>query len=102
MDDEDLKKPITWQMLKDFVNGIPEKYLEKTAVILFEDESTARELLEPFTMQDDIFMYDNDDEICGTLAEVKNFYENLEIDEPFDENLAKVVTEKGTPFLRVE
>lgn len=87
-------------MLKDFVNGIPEKYLEKTAVILFEDESTARELLEPFTMQDDIFMYDENDEDCGTLKELRD--QKKYDDEPFDESLAKLVTEKGTPFLWVE
>ena len=69
-------KPITWQMLKDFVNGIPDELLGKTAVILFEDESTARELLEPFNMQNDIYVYDKDSEICGTFAEVKQMVED--------------------------
>ena len=59
MSDEDLKKPITWQMLKDFVNKIPDEHLQKTAVILFEDESIAMELLEPFEMHEDIYIYGN-------------------------------------------
>ena len=96
----DLKKPITWQMLKDFVNGIPEKYLEKTAVILFEDESTARELLEPFTMYDDIYIYDSDSEESGTLKELRELRDSMDM--PFNLEDCQLVTEKGTPFLWVE
>lgn len=100
MSDEDLKKPITWQMLKDFVNKIPDEHLQKTAVILFEDESTVRELLEPFTLENDIYIYDDNDEDSGTLKELRD--QKKYDEEPFDESLAKLVTPKGTPFLWVE
>ena len=93
-------KPITWQMLKNFVNGIPDELLGKTAVILFEDESTARELLELFNMENDVYIYDEDWEICGTFAEIKQMVEDN--DEEFNESLCKLATPKGTPFLRVE
>ena len=87
-------------MLKNFVNKIPEKFLDKTAVILFEDESTARELLEPFTMPHDVYMYNDNDEDCDSLDELRK--QKKYDDEPFDESLAKLVTPKGTPFLWVE
>ena len=49
-------KPITWQDLEDFVKKIPLEYKQKTAMILFQDEEKARELLEPFFMRDDIYI----------------------------------------------
>ena len=100
MSDEDLKKPITWQMLKDFVNKIPDEHLQKTAVILFEDESAARELLEPFEMHEDIYTYDNDTDISGSLKEVKQIVKDNDWD--FDMSLCKLTTKKGTPFLWTE
>ena len=93
-------KPITWQDLEDFVKKIPLEYKEKTAMILFQDEEQARELLEPFFMRDDIYIFDDNSEDCGTLEELKEILADAE--PPFDEKLCKLVTKKGTPFLWAE
>lgn len=97
---EELKKPITWQELKDFVNSLPFEYMDKTARLLFQDESTARDLLEPFRMQEDIYMFDDNAEDCGTLEELKELMQDAE--PPFDLQLCKLITKKGTPFLWAE
>ena len=41
-------KPITWQELADFIAKIPEEKMNHTAKILFQDESSALDLLDPF------------------------------------------------------
>lgn len=93
-------KPITWQDLEDFVKKIPLEYKQKTAMILFQDEEKARELLEPFFIENDIFMYDDNDEDCGTEKELREIAKINGFD--FDKGLCKLVTKKGTPFLWAE
>ena len=93
-------KPITWQDLEDFVKKIPLEYKQKTAMILFKDEEKVRELLEPFFIENDIFMYDDNDEDCGTENELREIVKINGND--FDKGLCKLVTKKGTPFLWAE
>lgn len=93
-------KPITWQELENFIAKIPPEKKQKTAVILFQDETNARELLEPFFIENDIYMFDENPEDVGTLEELKMLMEDAE--PGFDEKLCKLVTEKGTPFLWAE
>ena len=93
-------KPITWQELADFIAKIPEEKMNDTAKILFQDESSARDLLEPFFIENDIFMYDDNEEDCGTENELR---EIAKINgEDFDKGLCKLVTKKGAPFLWAE
>ena len=63
-------------------------------------QGQARELLEPFFMRDDIYIFDDNSEDCGTLEELKEILADAE--PPFDEKLCKLVTKKGTPFLWAE
>lgn len=93
-------KVITWQELKEFVNSLPAEYMDKPAHILFQDETTARGLLEPFQIKNDIYMFDDNTEDCGTLEELRELMADAE--PPFDEALCKLITKKGTPFLWAE
>lgn len=100
MDDEDLKKPITWQELKDFVNSIDEIHLKDEVLIQFEDETIARKMQEPYKLTDDIYKYDGDPEISGELNDLKQMF--IAQGEIFDDRLATIAGKKGTPFLWVD
>lgn len=91
-----MKKPreITWQELKEFVNSVPEEYMQKNIPILIEDESYARNLNESFFIQNDIYSNIEDSEDCGTLEELKNIWKD-----EFNESNYQLITKKGTPFL---
>ena len=62
---EELLKPITWQELKDFVNSIDEVHLSSEVLVQFEDDTIARNMQEPFKLEDDIYVYDGDWELRG-------------------------------------
>ena len=91
---------ITWGELKEFVNSIPAEYLDKTAHLLYEDNSEGKPLSEPLFIEDDIYIFDDNAEDCGTLEELKMLMEDAE--PPFDDALCRLVTKKGTPFLWVK
>lgn len=98
-DEEDLKAPITWQELKDFVNSIPDKYLDKSARIDIADEGSFL-LLQPYYVQKPIYMYDNDSDLIGDLEGLKSEAEANGYD--LDESLLTVLHEAGEPFLWTE
>ncbi|PTT24206.1 hypothetical protein DBR28_18580 [Chryseobacterium sp. HMWF028] len=89
--------PITWNELKEFVNSIPEEFLNNNASILIEDESTARVLNEPFFKQEDVYFNVNDNDDYGTLKELTEVH-NSE-DDPFILADYQLLTPTGTPFL---
>ncbi|UFK27481.1 hypothetical protein [Elizabethkingia phage TCUEAP2] len=93
-------QPITWDELKTFVNSLSEEQLKNKIPVLFQDETAARYLLEPFKMENDIYIYDNDGEDCGTLEELREIREAEEM--KFDLEDCTLVTPKGTPFLWLE
>jgi hypothetical protein len=97
---KNLNEFITWEKLKEFVNSIPPVYLEKTAHVLYEDNSIGKLLSESFFIEDDVYIFDDNEEDCGTLEELKMLMEDAE--PPFDEALCRLVTKKGTPFLWVK
>lgn len=99
-DQEELLKPITWQELKDFVNSIDEVHLSSEVLVQFEDETLARNMQEPYKLENDIYMFDDNTEDCGTLEELKELMQDAE--PPFDEKLCKLITKKGTPFLWID
>ena len=99
-DKEELLKPITWQELKDFVNSIDEVHLQNEVIVQFEDETIARNMQEPYKLEDDIYVYDGDWEQSGTLKEIKQIRKDGEL--PFDMELCRLATKKGMPFLWME
>lgn len=98
-DEEYLKTPVSWQVIKDFVNSIPEKYLPNTARIDIADEGSFV-LLEPYFVQQPLYMYDNDSDMVGDLESLKADAEANGYD--FDESLLTVLHEVGEPFLWTE
>lgn len=93
-------QPITWDELKTFVNSLSEEQLKNKIPVLFQDETAARYLLEPFKMENDIYAHIDDDENAGTIEELKQCCKDQ--GEPFNENEYYICTKKGTPFLWLE
>lgn len=96
MDNQNLE-PITWQELKDFVNSLSEDQLVRPAHILFQDETSARPLLEPFVSLQDVYRNTEDSEDCATLKELEEAH-----GADFNKQLYRIATPKGTPFLWAE
>ncbi|WP_288373980.1 hypothetical protein [uncultured Chryseobacterium sp.] len=93
-------KSITWKELKEFVNSIPEEYLDKNASILIGDNMQARVLNEPFFQQEDFYINEDDNEDYGTLGELTEVHNSEE--DPFIIADYRLLTAKGTPFLWVD
>ncbi|GGG97467.1 hypothetical protein [Pedobacter zeae] len=92
-----MEKQITWKELKDFVNSIPEEFLDKKVHILVSDESEGKKLNEPFFLEEDTWCHKDcfpDD--CGKLEDLKF------MDDEFDINNYEIITPKGTPFLWID
>jgi len=87
---------ITWQQLKDFVNSVPEDFLQNKVPLMYEDETFARRIQEPFFSEEDIYINKNDIEKIGTLKDLK---ENHDDEDPFNPDDYILNTKKGTPFL---
>ncbi|WPO89897.1 hypothetical protein [Chryseobacterium sp. HR92] len=90
-------KVITWKELKEFVNSIPEEFINNKAHIMLEDESTARELNEPFFQEEDIYFNIDDSDDSGTLKDLTEVHNSEE--DPFILDDYRLTTPKGTPFL---
>lgn len=91
---------ITWQQLKEFVNTLTDEELQNKVPVLYQDEERAKFLLEPFRMEQNILAHIDDDEVCGTMEELKD---RCKVDkEPFNENEYYVCTKQGTPFLWID
>ena len=97
---EELKKPITWQELKDFVNSIDEEHLSSEVLVQFEDETLARNMQEPYKLEHDVYVYDDNWEDSGSLEDLKELMQDAE--PAFDINLCRLATKKGTPFLWID
>lgn len=93
-------QPITWGDLKKFINELPDEQLQNKIPVMYQDETAARYLLEPFKMENDIYAHIDDDDECGTMAELYESRNSL--GEPFNENEYYICTKKGTPFLWLE
>ena len=93
-------KSITWKELKEFVNSIPEEYLDKNASILIGDNMQARILNEPFFQQEDFYINKDDNEDYGTLDALTEVHNSEE--DPFIIADYRLLTAKGTPFLWVD
>mgnify|MGYP003405173794 CR=1 FL=1 len=91
---------ITWGELKEFVNSIPAEYLDKTAHLLYEDNSEGKPLSEPLFIEDDIYNYNGEGDEYGTLEELKMIRDSNDM--PFELEACQLATKKGTPFLWVK
>lgn len=88
-------KEITWQDLKDFVNSIPNDFLDKKVNILVSDNNEGQKLNEPYFLEEDVYCHKDGfpEDDCGTIEQLKEF------DSEFDLKNYEIITKKGTPFL---
>lgn len=96
----DKPRNITWQELKDFVNGIEDQYLNENVLVNYSDEGYCKRLNEPFRLEYDVYYNIEDPEDCGTIEEIKMNLESQ--DEVFVEENYKLATAKNHPFLWID
>lgn len=93
-------KEITWQELKDFINNIPEEFLQEKVPLNHADESQFAFLNEPGVIEHDIYRHKEDEDDCECLEILREIHKFD--DEPFNEADYILVTKKGTPFLWID
>lgn len=87
------QKHITWKELKQFVNSVPEEFLNEKVGMIVEDLTITR-INKPFFQNGDYYSNKQDPDDCGTLEELMKLH-----GDDFNENDYTLNFKIGTPFL---
>lgn len=91
---------ITWQELKDFVNGIEPEFLNREVLVQISDNEFMSRLNEPFRIENDIYVHREDSEDAGTIEELKMIKDSN--DEVFNIDDYVLSLQKGYPALWID
>ena len=84
----------TWNDLLEAVSKLPAEQRAKQVHISIDDESTFRKVAGLETIQEDVYVNNDDDEDCGDLETLKDAH-----GEDFKLEDYRLATPKGYPFL---
>lgn len=73
-------QPITWQQLKDFVNAVPDEFLQQQIPLLHGDQTLY--LCEPGYFPEDLYIHKDDPDDGGPLKDLQDLHgEDFDINE---------------------
>lgn len=84
----------TWEELAKAIDNLPPDFKQKQVQVSFEDESIFKHMHSLLTIENDIYVNEDNDEDCASLEDLKELHGN-----EFKLSDYRLATQKGTPYL---